>query len=282
MAERQSSSISISGSPGLALSLRQQVYLSRFPKIDIAKVDAYIGRGQQYSVYEYGDSKVIKIPHRRRWYPNATAEDQKRDLDFLNENYPENALPATIHVAGNGHDFCVLQKRIAGLNLTPAENAEVSRDFEEIIERNRKLVRDVGVSLDFLGLDGIKSCYRAMKTPGILPELSNLIVVSERQGGNLMRQNAQDEVKKQTATEAKNETIYGSVRDESISSAIQGWMEKESTIPVAPTASRIVIPDFTLLRLKNGPDSALRRILYRIGFKANRVLMKKFWEKDIG
>jgi len=281
MAEKLSYMKNLSVTSQSPISLREQVYLSRFPNIDAAKVGEYIGRGQQYSVYAYGDSQVIKIPRLRRWYPSATADEQKRDLDFLQGNFPDQALRTKIHVAGKGNDYCVLQKRIAGTNLTPEEDSGVRGDFEEIIEKNRRLVRDAGISLDFFGLEGIKSCIRSQVSPGILPELSNLVVVDKRHVPRQTTEKILDRRAANPSLEAPKENIYGPVSDESISTAIQDWLTKESAVPSTTKESRIAIPDFTLLRLKDGPDSGLRRIIYRIGFKANRFLMKKFWGEEI-
>jgi hypothetical protein len=275
----------------MPLTVRQQAYLSRFSKIDAAKVGEYIGRGQQYSVYSYGDSRVIKIPHLRWWYPNATADDQKRDLDFLNENFPENSMPTSIHVAGQGRAYCVLQEKVEGRNMTTVEENNIKREFEEILERNRRLVREAGISLDFLGMDGIRSCYRVLKGPGVLPELSNLLVVEDdhiKQQKVGVIDNMQSEPQSTDGNhlyppipEVKKETIFGPIPGESISTAVHGWLAKETGAPLVSKASRIVIPDFTLLRLKDGPDSDLRRIIYRVAFKANRTLMKMFWGADI-
>jgi hypothetical protein len=281
MTEKPSSASDISTSTHMPLTVRQQAYMSRFPKIDAAKIGEYRGRGQQYTVYEYGDSRVLKIPHLRWWYPNATADEQKRDLDFLNDRFPEYSLPSSIHVTGRGGAYCVLQKRIAGSNLTPIEDVDVTRDFEEIIERNRKMIRDDGISLDFFGLDGIKSCFRSFINPVILPELSNLVVTDSRQ---VSRQTAEELLIGQLARptpESIKETIYGPAPDESISTAVRDWLDKAPAHLLTPETSRIAIPDFTILRLRNGPESDLRRIMYRIAFKANRVLMKKFWGVDI-
>jgi hypothetical protein len=151
--------------------------------LDPYKVGEWCGAGAGHDVYEYGESHVVKVP-KIRWLKDRlsiiTAQDASSSLEIIEEHFREFSIPASIHKSDKNTSYCIVQKRLFLFeNLTSAHlrmNITLAKQLSEVMRRNRKLVKDHKLSLDFLGKQGcIQSALSSISFG--TPQMSNLVVV---------------------------------------------------------------------------------------------------------
>ena len=158
-------------------NLSETDYLRTFPGVDVNLVGDSLGRGMGHIVYEYGLKEVVKVPLRRSFHKPPEASLKEWELGVVNSFFPGNAV-ATEVLKSNDHPYYLLiQERLNKFeNISPDNIGEVGTDIGDIITENRELLRTQGVSLDFLGKEGMTRCVQAEVSRRIKPEISNLVI----------------------------------------------------------------------------------------------------------
>ena len=165
----------------MALTSFEQRYLSNFPDIDPAEIGGIVGSGAEHRVHRYNGGQVLKIPRPlARPYlspPGVVA----RDAELMMKHFPEHSLPTSVHRDRKDERYVVVQDRERLSNLTPKAQPELRQQLEDIVRRNREMIRRYGISLDFLGWDGLKECLIAAVNSSRSPAISNLCVAGREE-----------------------------------------------------------------------------------------------------
>lgn len=112
-----------------------------------------IGEGWEHMVYAHTDTKkVIKIPNPQRKEP-PNPDQAERDMAKA-QAYFAPWLPETQIYRGNGSYFIEQQRIQCSAHIKPADMASLYSEMGELLEANRKAMKDAKVGLDFLGLEG--------------------------------------------------------------------------------------------------------------------------------
>ena len=150
-------------------------------ELDTRAVGKLIGAGMQHRIYEYHATPpmVLKIATPIPLLRFPTYADARSDMEHIAQFFepyhvsPARALPL------NNSSYVIQQRRLENFSvLTPnsLQDAAVRAQFLDVVERNARLRRDAGRSLDFLGREGQRKCRAALLGLRAMPTIANLVV----------------------------------------------------------------------------------------------------------
>lgn len=127
--------------------------------LDPARVGTRIGRGWNSKVYHYSlpdtsDEWVVKIPSRLPLSIRESVDEEKRNTDLVKRYFAGFTPESILKSDESGENFCLLMRYIKGEPLSKENlNTEgVKEQFEQILEKNKQLVKEQKASLDFVGV----------------------------------------------------------------------------------------------------------------------------------
>ena len=162
---------------------RELNYLSEF-LVDVNQIGQLLGKGMGHWVYEYGSDQVIKIPIDRGWHRPGRAEEREQDLTIIKQYFPDQYLETEVIRSEKNPYYCLIQRKLNDFsNISPENVAAVANEFHEMLKINRHLVSQQGMSLDFLGKEGMTRCVQALAgMDGVKPEISNIVIEHSSEG----------------------------------------------------------------------------------------------------
>ncbi len=162
------------------INIFDRLLVSQFPQINLSHIGIKLGRGMGHTVYRYGEDKVLKVPIRTHHPP--TPEQKKEDYETVKKYFPNSTIETEILTSEKNPNYLLLQRKLGDFeNITPQNIQEVKQQFDELISINQRLVREQGISLDFLGKEGMTRCIQAFVSPNTFPQISNIVI--ERRDG---------------------------------------------------------------------------------------------------
>jgi len=138
-----------------------------------------IGIGVHHEVYLYSPpterAKVLKIRRDSLFGIPQTAKTEQRDLDLVASYLPRNKVAAQVlEAAGN---YLVAMDFVPGRHLTLQELRRSHREeFGDIFRNNKRMVREQGMSAEFVGREGVVDLMTLGWFTGKKCRLSNLII----------------------------------------------------------------------------------------------------------
>lgn len=141
---------------------RDLVYLSDIDYINHDCVGDLIGEGAGRRVYAYNgvadQEQVLKVPKYGVLRPTSPDHIQRK-IDLLTTFFPNHFLGCRLMTNNNRTRYCLLQPRLRHFEyLTSSVIEKCNGEFGHLVSINRDLIRNQGLSLDFLGSEGIFSC----------------------------------------------------------------------------------------------------------------------------
>lgn len=154
--------------------------------LDPALVGEKIARGYVSKVYKYAlpnsDKEwVVKLRSRLLRLQKIDVQKQEVSIELM-QKYFGNFFPKTeLRKNGKADIYCILMEYIHGEEVT-RENIEkegVREQIEEILEANRKLMKDYGTTVDFIGGKGFVAGIRSKPL-----SIANLLIEKKDDGKN--------------------------------------------------------------------------------------------------
>jgi hypothetical protein len=121
-----------------------------------------ISEGSGHKVYldAQNPGKLVKIP--KSHFPGISLYDQaQRDLDLALEHFGP-WIPETNIYPDSQQGYVIHQRKVSNAeHITPAhlESFVILDALEEILEANRKAIRDANVGIDIIGYEGSAKCF---------------------------------------------------------------------------------------------------------------------------
>lgn len=143
----------------------------------------YLAAGAGHGVYVDAEDpgRVVKVPH--PGHAKRFGIDRMRsDLEVSERHFSE-WLPDTSVTADAEHGYIVSQEKIEHIkHLTPALVASTRENMGQLLEANRRALRDTGTGIDFLGLEGSAKCvlHWARQTPLVRPFMKPMLQAAVR------------------------------------------------------------------------------------------------------
>lgn len=141
-----------------------QRYLVDFA-LDTADLGALLSAGKQHYTFRWQHSSVIKIPKETlymRAYGEYEYHDIVRDIDYLARYLDEFTVPSQVVSTPRHSGYVVIQDWLADSRYITATNiGMIKRDFERLLDGNRRLKAAHQCSVDFFGNKGFQRTFRA-------------------------------------------------------------------------------------------------------------------------
>lgn len=124
-----------------------------------------IGWGLMHDVYGYtvpGEpKKVIKVPKIDAiGLMHEGLADEAENIRLVQKFFGTYAVPTIIKPAPDGKNYVIVQDFVEGKPVTShTESTAIRAQISDIIRLNREMMRQVGRSLDFIGMDGAKGWF---------------------------------------------------------------------------------------------------------------------------
>jgi len=170
------------------LSTDEAAFAAHFP-VNPEQIGARLGAGMGHTVYAYEDDAVVKIPKWRglkhESNPTVTAERRQETVDTIQAHFPGYALETEVMSSATNPSYIMAQRRLAGFrNLTPADLAQnsIRRQLDDIMAKNAALFAQKGMSLDFMGREGMTNTAKSRFSKTRQPEVSNIVIEENADG----------------------------------------------------------------------------------------------------
>lgn len=151
-------------------------YARTFPGLEAGLIGNLLGQGAGHRVYEYGKDKVLKLPKSHPFYLPLHFTDKKRLVDLLYAYFPGFCLETDILSSPTHPGYAFLQRRLGDYqDITPKNFSLIENQFTELVEKNRRLLEDQKLSLDFLGSRGMAAGIEALCKPSVEPAMTNVV-----------------------------------------------------------------------------------------------------------
>ncbi|PIY69076.1 hypothetical protein COY90_02610 [Candidatus Roizmanbacteria bacterium CG_4_10_14_0_8_um_filter_39_9] len=145
-----------------------------------------IGQGANHVVFSYKepgkDELVVKMP-KAGSATSMVAGKYEEDISIktIQNAFPGYTLPTDVREDKSSGKYCVVQKMVKGIPVTNHnKDPKIRKQVEEIARMNRELMKQQGLSLDFIGIPGFKSFFRRQLAKLFFKqkdfEVSNLII----------------------------------------------------------------------------------------------------------
>ncbi len=152
--------------------------------IDIDGVGELLGAGLQHRIYAYreGDMRmVLKVLIRTRWLRFPRAGEAQEDISLVAQFFGPFAITPTSVVLLNDGSYAIKQRQLDNFRgVVPGDlkGEPLRSQFQELVDSNRTMLKQVGRSLDFLGREGQRKCRAAVVGFRQTPTMSNVVVES--------------------------------------------------------------------------------------------------------
>lgn len=129
---------------------------------DKSKIGKFIGYGGEHIVYEYGTDKVIKFSLHVYMSGASAVAKKVADYEVGRRYFNEYVIPTEVIEWRNGKRAVELQNRVACrfLQKEDLKNADIKRQFDDIMARYRRLEAETGTVFDLFGREGLLSLRR--------------------------------------------------------------------------------------------------------------------------
>ncbi len=145
-----------------------------------------IGEGLTNVVFAYmspeGTQKVIKVARQmRKGFMSTGYGQDAENIALVRKYFGSYAVPTEIHQDPKTGRYLIIQDAVQGKAITNKEESPAIRaQLVDLARLNREMMRQVGYSMDFIGVPGfltwLRHQYRGLMTRSSTFELSNLLV----------------------------------------------------------------------------------------------------------
>jgi hypothetical protein len=161
-------------------------------ELDANLVGKMIGAGMQHRIYEYHQemAMVLKVSTPIPFLRFPSYDDARTDVECIARYLAPYQIQPTEVMPLRGERYVIAQRRLAQYAaLTPdiLRDAQVRAQFLDIVERNRRMRREAGRALDFLGREGQRKCRAAFLGFRATPTIANVVVETQRDGARQLR-----------------------------------------------------------------------------------------------
>jgi hypothetical protein len=168
----------------------EKALVQQFP-IDATLVGNTLGQGMGHTVYAYGQEEVLKVPRlghiKTERTPSLSAERRQETVAIIKAYFPDNALETKVITSPTTPTYLMRQRRLGSFaNITPGNAPTVQAQLDELLATNHRLLRERGMSLDFLGKEGMTQCVRSHTSPSVEPAMSNLVIEATENGPKIV------------------------------------------------------------------------------------------------
>jgi hypothetical protein len=162
------------------------------PGIELDAVGKLIGVGMQHRIYEYDADMpmVLKVATPIPLLRFPTFADAQADVQFVVSFFAPYVVEPIQVLPLRRARYVIKQRRLGVLRpITPNElnNEIMSSQFLDIAQRNRRMIRDAGRSLDFLGREGQRKCRAALLGFSATPTIANIVIEPSGDGAEQLR-----------------------------------------------------------------------------------------------
>lgn len=145
-----------------------------------------IDQGANHVVFSYKEpgknKQVVKMPKAGSAISMVAGKyEEDISIKTIQNAFPGYTVPTEIREDKTTGQYCVVQKMIKGKPVTNHnKDPKIRKQVEEIARMNRELMKQQGLSLDFIGIPGFKSFFRRQFAKLFFKqkdfEVSNLII----------------------------------------------------------------------------------------------------------
>lgn len=162
------------------------------PDLHSDAVGKLIGTGMQHRIYEYDDMPpmVLKVSTPIPLLRFPTFQEAQADVDLIARFFEVYAVAPVQVIALPNSRYVIKQRRLEcyrPVSQKELNDPKLQNQFQEIVRRNQKMIREVGRSLDFLGREGQRKCRAALIGLSATPTIANLVVETQRDGSEQLR-----------------------------------------------------------------------------------------------
>ncbi len=163
------------------------------PGLNLDSVGRLIGAGFQHRIYEYRQDDtpmVLKLLMPTRWLRFPTAPEAQADVDFVFRFFKPYAVQPTEIVPLHDGTYAIKQRRLGQIRAVTQDdlhNPQVRQQLLDIAQRNRRMIDEVGRSLDFLGREGQRKARAALLGFHQSPVIANLVLAKEPDGSESLK-----------------------------------------------------------------------------------------------
>jgi len=124
---------------------------------DKKKIGKFIGWGGEHLVFDYGENRVIKFSLHVWLAGKKAVEKLKRDYEIGQKYFGDYILPTEILTWKNNKKAVEIQDKISVRFLTAADlrNSLTKGQFDDIMERYKKMEAEIGSVFDLFGREGL-------------------------------------------------------------------------------------------------------------------------------
>lgn len=158
--------------------------------LDASRINpAPIGEGLNHLVFSYdnpnGTKQVVKVTKPETLgLQNKGRRDESENITLITKYFSQFAVPTEIRSDPATGKYVIIQKSVEGTPITnKSHTPDIDRQLEELMRCNRRLMKDTGHSMDFIGIPGFFSWarhqFRKFFVKQSVFEISNLILDPE-------------------------------------------------------------------------------------------------------
>lgn len=124
---------------------------------DKNKIGKLFAAGGEHLVYAYENDKVIKFSLLYLLLGKIAYDKAKKDRMLCEKYFGNFYLPTELAISKNKKHIVHIQPKIVGMPLVKKHllDKEVFEKFKKLVECNKRLENDEGVSVDLLGRGGV-------------------------------------------------------------------------------------------------------------------------------
>jgi hypothetical protein len=154
--------------------------------IDPDAVGKILAQGTQHDIYAYQHDKVLKIPKLSTMHSVLGKVDPStilQHLEILKSYIPEYVMNTQVLTTESGL-YLILQELLSNASPFTYSRFPLVRDhIATIVDANRQIVQDHGLTLDFLGNSGYWGCVTAALSRRKTFAFSNNLLITQEANG---------------------------------------------------------------------------------------------------
>jgi len=155
--------------------LRSRVYELRAMKRTDIKGDIYSFDGTSVSTPDLSESMVIKVPRRESIFSPSTTSVKLAKLK-VGYDVLSDFVVSPSYILDVDNKYAILQRRLVEYEaVTPNNMGLVVDQLSEMFARHR-LLAELGMSVDFLGVQGLTNCLKSLRSKNVVPSMENVVI----------------------------------------------------------------------------------------------------------
>lgn len=139
----------------------------------------------EHKVFKYGKNEVIKFPAGPIFYfkRQDAISKIKRDHRLIKTHLKKYTAQSEIHYfkKDDKGTYCIIQEFIKGrpLEISDLNNKEIKKKFKELVERNNKMIKEEGFSLEFFGIYSLILHFFLKRMDNVIVAFNNKLYITD-------------------------------------------------------------------------------------------------------